>query len=556
MRGTLRTAVKAILDEEAITEAAVLPFSVCRVTRPDKLSAYGFAPGEVRSALMLLVPYNPGGGLTAEYARNVSLYAVGRDYHDYFKGFFSRVCTKLEALCPGFRFSGSADNAPIDERHAAASAGLGRYGDNGLLINDTYGTYVFIGEILTDAEPETLGTVSVCTPEGCEHCGACSAACPMKHNPYGLSECLSAVTQTKKLNDRTRLDYIRYYGSAWGCDRCQSVCPHNRGAKETPVPYYREALIPFLSAERLSRMSDEEFSARAYAWRGRPCIERNLVMLENDLQNGGIPEPIEAEILSAMRDAGEIMLRAHDIEDESGSIDEKPGSANFVTVYDVRVQERLMETLHRILPQAGYLAEEQENDASVLQNGYCFIIDPIDGTTNFIHNYGISAISVGLLYNGTPVFGAVYDPARREMFHARRGIGAFLNGRPIRVSTRSGAKALYAVGTTPYYKDTMADAMFAVMRSLFMAGADIRRCGSAALDLCAVACGRADGFCELRLSPWDYAAGALLVTEAGGFISQPDGSPVVFDAPCGILAGTEETKETLLAAAENASGEA
>lgn len=552
MRGTLCAPVRELLLREGITEAAVLPFSVCRLLRPDKLSIFGLTADTAKSTLMLLVPYNPGNGLSAECARNCSLYAVGRDYHDYFKGFFSRVCASLSDAFPGYRFAGSADNAPIDERHAAALAGLGAFGDNGLLINETYGTYVFIGEILSDIEPEVLGEVSVCEIETCEHCGACGRACPMKHNPYGIGECLSAVTQTKRLEDKEHLDYIRYYSSVWGCDRCQSVCPHNKDVQETPVSYFREQLIPRLTSGRLDSMPDEEFSARAYAWRGRACIARNLAMIENDLSDGGIPEPVENEILSAMRDAGEIMNRAHDIEADASNIDEKPGSANFVTVYDVRVQNRLIETLSKILPDAQYLAEEKENDPSMLENGWCFIIDPIDGTTNFIHNYGISAISVGLLYRGNPVFGAVYDPARREMFHARRGIGAFLNGKPIRVSTRTGEKALYAVGTTPYYKDTMADGMFAMMRSLFMAGADIRRCGSAALDLCAVACGRADGFCELRLSPWDYAAGALLVTEAGGFICQPDGSPIVFSAPCGILAGTEETRETLVSAAKTA----
>lgn len=284
---TLIESVSAVLLAEGVTEAAVLPFSECRVTRPDKLALYGFAPGTVRSALIVLIPYHPGKEYLPEHARNVSLYAVGRDYHDYFRGFFSRVCSALGDCFPDFRFSGSADNAPIDERHAAIRAGLGILGDNGLLINETYGSFVFIGEIFSDLPPEMLGEVSLSEPRFCEHCGACASACPMKQNPFGIPECLSAVTQTKHPASDAHLAYIRYYGSAWGCDRCQTVCPHNRDVPPSPIPYFHEALLPHLTIKALDAMTDEEFSARAYAWRGRPTVRRNLLLLEET--SGTIP---------------------------------------------------------------------------------------------------------------------------------------------------------------------------------------------------------------------------------------------------------------------------
>lgn len=273
---------------------------------------------------------------------------------------------------------------------------------------------------------------------------------------------------------------------------------------------------------------------------------RNLNLLEQDT-SAGLPTADKLEaILQAVRDAGALMRAAHDVESQKDAIDEKTGPANFVTVYDVRIQNMLMESLHGILPEAQFFAEEKENDPSMLCDGYTFIIDPIDGTTNFIHNWGISAISVGLLFCGTPVFGIIYDPYREELYEARRGLGAFCNGKRIHVSDRPAEKGVYAVGTAPYYRETLGDATFAMMRKLFDAGVDIRRLGSAALDLAAVASGRADGYIELLISPWDYAAGALLVEEAGGIVTDPHGNAMQYAVPSGICAGTPRTHTQLL----------
>ena len=550
----LKPIIRDLLAAENLDAAAVIPFSACHVWQAEKLSYYGLTEETAKSVFIVLVPYYVG-----EFpGRKISLYAVGRDYHVYFRAYFARMCEALQKAFPGFRFGGSADNSPIDERHAALTAGLGKLGDNGLIIHPDYGTYVFIGEIISDMPAgewyEDPAEVTVSAIEPCEHCGACGRACPMKkgNNPYGITECLSAVNQTKRLEDEPdKRDYFRYFSAAWGCDRCQSACPHNRAPKITPVTFWHEALKPYPTADEVEAMPDEVFSERAYAWRGRKTILRNLRLIEEDEKNGGLSYEKTETILSLMREAGDIMRRAHDVEAEDDSISVKPGSANFVTVYDVRVQTYLMEHLREAFPDAAFLAEEQEHGGGLPEHGYCFIIDPIDGTTNFIHDYGTSCISVGLLYDGVPVFGAVWDPYRGEMFHARKGLGSFLNGKRIRVSDRPAEKALFAVGTTPYYKDTLADRSFSAMRVLFDAGADIRRFGSAALDLAAVACGRADGYCELKISPWDYAAGALLVTEAGGFVCRADGKELGFSEPCGVIAGTAETREILLRASKD-----
>ena len=551
--------IRCLFTEEGIGDVCAVPFSRCRLLAPEKLGKYRLNQETAKTAVVFLVPYYAGDADN----RNISVYAAARDYHLYFADFFARACRRLETMFPGYVFSGSADNAPIDERHAAAIAGLGIFGDNGLIISERYGTYVFIGEILTDLptaacydgpEADFREEDTVVSPGGCSHCGACRRACPMGNNPFSVPQCLSEVTQTKRLetlcaSGRTVSDYeayIRYYGSAWGCDRCQTACPHNRAPQITPIPFFREALLPSVTAAQIAAMDDEQFQSRAYAWRKRPCIMRNLTLLEQDAAAGLPSAAIIEQIRNAVKDAAAVMRAAHDVEAQKDAIDEKAGPANFVTVYDVRIQNLLMEALHTILPEAQFFAEEKENDPAILREGYTFIIDPIDGTTNFIHNWGISAISVGLLWRGVPVVGMICDPYRDELYEARLGLGATCNGHPIHVSDRPVERGVFAVGTAPYYRETLGDRTFAMMRHLFDAGVDIRRLGSAALDLAAVACGRADGYVELLISPWDYAAGALLVTEAGGVVTDLSGVPMQYGEPSGICAGTPLTHGTLL----------
>ncbi len=542
--------IKNLLEGEGIFSAHAIPFSACRVILPRKLSAFGFSEGEVRSALLFAVPYYAG----EERGRTVSVYAAARDYHLYFDGLFSRLLPALADCFPGYRFGGSADNAPIDERHGAVRAGLGVIGDNGLLLTERYGSYVFIGEILSDLPVEAWyddpGDATVFEERYCSHCGACKKACPMNgNNPYGIKECLSEVTQRKKITDPLYLSYIRYYGSAWGCDRCQTACPYNRHPELTPIPFFREQLTPAPDHAAVAAMDDASFFGRAYAWRGREPILRNLALLEADRAEGCVAPSVAFAIEDAVRQAGKGMLEARG---KASEIRSKEGSANFVTEYDVRVQRELTEALARILPEGYMIAEEQDNDYRRLSEGYCFILDPIDGTTNFIRDLGASAISLALLWRGTPVLSFIYDPYREEMFSARKGLGAFLNGKPIHVKERPLCESVFCMGTTPYYKDTTGDITLSAMRTLLMEGADLRRSGSAAIDLASVACGRTDGFFEVRLSPWDYAAASLLIVEAGGFMLDTNGDGIRYTGLTGVIAGTEGTKDLLLRAAGRA----
>lgn len=215
------------------------------------------------------------------------------------------------------------------------------------------------------------------------------------------------------------------------------------------------------------------------------------------------------------------------------------GAADYVTKVDVAVQEYLRQALKKISPDIILLAEEQENNHLTDDKSY-WILDPIDGTTNLIHDYHMSAVSLGLYENGTITFGVVYNPFTEETFHAVRGQGAFLNGKPIQVSHReSFADCVISFGSCPYEKDK-ATWLFPIFEKVFMETADFRRSASAALDLCYVASGRVDGYFELNLKPWDYAAGSLIVKEAGGKITDWEGKEMPYLENASILAVTPE----------------
>ncbi len=250
-----------------------------------------------------------------------------------------------------------------------------------------------------------------------------------------------------------------------------------------------------------------------------------------------------------MREAAKIMLSAENID---RSIHAKTGDQNFVTEYDVRTENMLREAFAKALPEADMLGEESaESHSTRIADGLTLIVDPIDGTTNFIHGCRYSAISVGVCDRGRIIYGAVYNPYMDELFRAEIGKGAVAEDRgtvvPIHVSGRGLSDALAYFGTAPYYRETLEKPTFRTLEKLFAVTRDIRRSGSAAMDLTSIAWGRGDIFFEYRLSPWDYAAGSLIVTEAGGRVSQMDGSPLRFDKPCPVVAGNPAAYEEFFA---------
>jgi len=200
---------------------------------------------------------------------------------------------------------------------------------------------------------------------------------------------------------------------------------------------------------------------------------------------------------------------------------EHKGVHNFVTYVDKAAERMLVSGLANLLPDSAFLAEEGTTET--IENANLWIIDPLDGTTNFIHGLNPYAISVALVINGVPEIGVVYEISMDECFYAIRGQGAFLNGNRIQVSNAASINdSLIATGF-PYYNYSRLD-LFMNSLSYFMKNSHgLRRLGSAATDLAYVACGRFEAFYEYSLQPWDVAAGALLVTEAGGTVSDFEG---------------------------------
>ena len=222
--------------------------------------------------------------------------------------------------------------------------------------------------------------------------------------------------------------------------------------------------------------------------------------------------------ISAARAAGQILLR-----NAARSSDlkvQQKGINDFVTEVDVRAEQEIIAVIHKAYPSHAIVAEE-----SGLQEGDdCeWIIDPLDGTTNFLHGIPQYAVSIAMRENNKLQLGVVYDPFKEELFCASRGEGATLNNRRIRVSTQKDLQGSLIGTGLPYRVDQELDTYLATLRALLTHTSGIRRAGSAALDLAYVAAGRFDGFWEFGLNIWDIAAGVLLIQEAGGLVSDLDG---------------------------------
>lgn len=215
---------------------------------------------------------------------------------------------------------------------------------------------------------------------------------------------------------------------------------------------------------------------------------------------------------------------------------ETKGVADYVTEVDFSVQKFIRENLAMMYPDIQFMAEEKEN-ADVDWDGLVWVLDPVDGTTNLIHDYRASAISLALLEKGEPIMGFIYHPYLREFYSAEKGKGSFCNGLPIHVSgAETFDESLIAIGTSPYNKH-LAQQNFGIFRRVFEKCQDIRRSGSAAIDLAYVAAGRIEGFFEQELKLWDYAAGMLLVREAGGRVLDYEGEELRAKQISGVVAG-------------------
>ena len=241
----------------------------------------------------------------------------------------------------------------------------------------------------------------------------------------------------------------------------------------------------------------------------------------------------------AARRAGEVLMASYG---SSQHRVEQKGQADFVSEVDRAAEAVVLETLQRECPDHGFVLEESGRlDA---ERDFVWIVDPLDGTTNYLHRFPFFSVSVGLAHKGEVVLGVVYDPLRNELFSAEKGDGLRLNGLELRVSRNDADRALISTGF-PFRVRQHLDSYLGLFKDVFEAVSGVRRAGSAALDLAYVACGRVDGFFELGLSPWDVAAGSLLVQEAGGQVSDFHGG-TAFLWEGDIVASNGRLHETLV----------
>ncbi len=253
--------------------------------------------------------------------------------------------------------------------------------------------------------------------------------------------------------------------------------------------------------------------------------------------------PIVNIATRAARRAGDVIVRHLDRLD---SIEVTSKSANdFVTEVDRLAEREIIAILQKAYPRFGYLAEE--SGEKVGSDASYWIIDPLDGTTNFLRGVPHFAVSIALVTNHQVEHAVIYDPVRQELFSASRGSGAYVNDRRMRVSRAKGVNGTLLATGFPFRNKPLTKTYLNTFRSLFEECADVRRAGSAALDLAYVAAGRYDGFWEFGLGKWDFAAGALMIKEAGGVISDPFGDDDYFESG-DVVAGGIKVHIAMLAA--------
>ncbi len=262
--------LKDFFNEEKIEYFSVIEYKDCIEISAPIIEREEFLP---KSVILFLMPYYTG------ETENISRYAASFDYHIAIREVGERLKAHLLSRFPDAKMRIFGDHSPIAERHAALISGLGIAGDSGLLINEKYGTYVFIGDMITDIPADAIGATPLVPISSCCHCGACKRSCPTVILRQEGESCLSEITQRKgELNDDEKA-LMKKHNTAWGCDICQTSCPHNAHPEKTPLDFFYRDRISCLTRPILDSMNKEQFRQRAFSWRGRKTVERNLDIL-------------------------------------------------------------------------------------------------------------------------------------------------------------------------------------------------------------------------------------------------------------------------------------
>jgi len=255
--------IREVLNQNRISEFGICDFNVFESRLLD-CHAVSRVPIGAQSVIVALFPYK----CKVEPPKNICRYATVADYHNVCGNILQSCCDDLKKMFSDNSFEWFVDNSPIREVEAAVHAGLGVKGKNGLLINPIYGSFVFIGEIVTDLELEATSFTEMCIS-----CNRCEEMCPTGSiKSKNKTNCLSAITQKKGELEPTEVALIKSSGCVWGCDICQNVCPMNSGSKLTDI-------AEFLESYRCEFKQNDDIGDRAFAWRGRNVIDRNLNIL-------------------------------------------------------------------------------------------------------------------------------------------------------------------------------------------------------------------------------------------------------------------------------------
>lgn len=262
----LKKEILDIFKDEKIKYAEAVPFDIL-TENPNSRKTFSF---EVRSVIVFLIPYFSG-----LHTGNISLYSMTKDYHLYCKMLEERIIPKIKTVTGEAVLC--ADTSPVYETEAASLAGLGMIGKNGLLINDEYSSFVFIGGVFTPAPYHALTDKKSFEKAYCPMCGKCFTACPVH---LDKSKCLSCVTQKKGILTQQEAYQIKKYGTVWGCDICQLACPYTekmiKKGTVTEIDFFKNDLVCELTQNYIDSVTKEEFMQRAFSWRGKKTLERNI----------------------------------------------------------------------------------------------------------------------------------------------------------------------------------------------------------------------------------------------------------------------------------------